>query len=114
LRREIADFISMTVTVLTNDPDSLLNEIKRQIKDGTIRTWSCDTDGDFTHTPEQWARKAYLRPSVQSGKLVLSIMEIDKTPGQVEEIYAVYHGRFIEMLLRHAGPMFTLASANPR
>lgn len=76
-----------------------------------IETWSYDSDGDFTHTPTQWSKKAWLRPSVQGGALVLNILN-PKGVTLSKEIYGVYHGRFIEMLLTHFDTKFSDAEAS--
>ncbi len=101
----------MAIRVSTNEPSSLLAEIKKAIDARHVDTWSHDSDGDFTHTPSQWVRKAWLRPTVQAGALVLNILN----PQGVKlskEIYGVYHGRFIEMLLVHFDNKFADAHAS--
>jgi hypothetical protein len=100
----------MAIRVSTTHPSSLLAAIKKAIDGRHVDTWSYDSDGDFTHTPVQWAKKAWLRPSLQPGALVLNILN----PTGVnlsKEIYGVYHGRFIEMLLAHFDDKFGDADA---
>lgn len=95
----------------TESPDKLLAAIKIGIDKGHIETWEYDGDGDFTHTPPQWRYKAWLRPVIVSGSLrfgILSRKDIDLST----ETYAVYHGRFIEMILAHLDSLFTVASAS--
>lgn len=102
----------MAVNLDTTDPQALLTAFKRGIDAGHIVTWSYDTDGDFTHTPEQWKKKAWLRPRVYQGRLTLNIL--GRTGEAMPlEVYAVYHGRFIEAMIRHCRARFTLASATP-
>jgi hypothetical protein len=48
----------MAVRVSTTHPSSLLAAIKKAIDARHVDTWSYDSDGDFTHTPLQWAKKA--------------------------------------------------------
>jgi len=55
----------MSVRALTADAQDLLDEIKTQIDQGHIETWSYSQAGDFTHTPTQWKNKAWLRPKVE-------------------------------------------------
>lgn len=100
----------MAVNVQTDSPEELLNSIYSAIEDGTIQTWESDQDGDFTHSPHQWKNKAWLRPSIEGGDLVLNILW---PQGQKlsKEVYAVYHGRFIEMLLAHFDDSFSDANA---
>ena len=101
----------MAITVVSTAPTTLLANIKEQIDDKEIRTWSYDQDGDFTHTPPQWKDKAWLRPKIVTGKLILNILPPSKTKLSAE-VYAVYHGRFIEMLLEHFDKEFPLAWAS--
>jgi hypothetical protein len=100
----------MAVRISTPQPNGLLLAVKKAIDERHVETWAYDSDGDFTHTPVQWHKKAWLRPSIQSGALVFNIL----TPRGVnlsKEIYGVYHGRFIEMLLAHFDTSFATADA---
>lgn len=101
----------MAVIVSTSDPQGLLAAIKKNINQNVVATWSYDTDGDFTHTAEQWKNKAWLRPRVEDdGRLVMNILT-PRSATLSTTIYAIYHGRFIEMLLAHFDGKFTRASA---
>lgn len=101
----------MAIIVRTATPLSLLTSIKTGIAEGRVTTWSIDSDGDFTHSPEQWIHKAWLRPRiVRSEFLVLNALS-PKDTRMSSVVYAVYHGRFIEMLLSHFDKEFSNASA---
>jgi hypothetical protein len=100
----------MAVKAICNNPQELLSEIKTAIRAGTVKTWELDTDGDLTHSPEQWKNQAWFRPSVQTGQLVFMIIG-QEGEAMSTEVYAVYHGRFIEMLLTHFDNKFSSASA---
>lgn len=99
------------ISVQTVAPTGLLAKIRRAIDNGHIVTWAYDTDGDFTHVPPQWRWRAWLRPTVQPGALALSIIPNSKST-LTNEVYGVYHGRFVEMLLAHFSKDFSIASAN--
>ena len=105
----------MAIHFKTGTPKKLLAAYKRAIDDGHVTTWSYDGEGDFTHTAEQWSKKAWLRPKiVPREELVLYIL----APRETElssALYAVYHGRFIESMLRHCDKLFVngYASAMP-
>lgn len=105
----------MALHFKTKTPKKLLATFKKAIDDGHVATWSYDKDGDFTHTAEQWLRKAWFRPKIKEGtELVLYIL----TPKETRLsslIYAIYHGRFIESMLRHCDNLFVegCASAMP-
>ena len=98
----------MAVIVICDNPQGLLNQIKKGIASGTIVTWLQDTDGDFTHSPDQWRNEAWFRPSVQQDRLVFNILG-NRTKRMSKVTYAVFHGRFIEMLLTHFDESFTRA-----
>ena len=98
--------------IYTTNPNTLLVSIKKAIDEGHVTTWSYDADGDFTHTPVQWVRKAWLKPSVKMDHLQLNIIWPEGSP-KSKEVYSVYHGRFIEMLLAHFDTKFTSAVATP-
>ncbi len=99
----------MAVIIKTNTPEELLKLIKKAIDEGDVVTWSYDDDGDFTHTPNQWKYKAWLKPEIYDTELRLGII---KRNDEVlsKEIYGVYHGRFIEMVLVHFDGIITFAS----
>lgn len=90
----------MAVYIKTNNPATLLSKIKNLINKGKIDTWQYDSDGDFSHTPDQWLNQAWFRPFVEKERLVFGILG-NKKVGMSKSLYAVYHGRFIEMLLTH-------------
>jgi len=100
----------MAVRVFCNDPSGLLRKVKASIRDGAIDTWSVDSDGDFTHTPEQWKNRAWFRPAIFDDKLVFNILGPRSTPIS-KTVYGVYHGRLIEMLVTHFDDQFSRASA---
>jgi len=100
----------MGIRVETSNPQALLAAVKEAIRKDKVRTWSCDGDGDFTHSADQWNLKAWLRPSLESGALLLRILP-PKGQQITKEVYGIYHGRFIEMLLVHFDDQFSNAYA---
>lgn len=101
----------MAIRFKTKDPQKLLDDFKRAVDKGTVATWSYDQDGDFTHTPDQWKNKAWLRPKTKNGELVFSIIN-QKSKNLSSLVYAVYHGRFIESMLNHFDSSFSNAEAS--
>ena len=102
----------MAVLVQTPSPNQLLQTIRGAIDQGHIKTWTYDRDGDFTHTPDQWRGKAWLRPVAQNGTLKFGIIG----PNQAsisKAVYGVYHGRWIEELLTHFDTVVGNISATP-
>jgi len=99
------------LTFDTSTPNNLLSRIKKLIDSGQIKTWAYDTDGDFTHTATQWNNKAWLRPHVNGSNLQFTIL--GPTSGLSTEVYAIYHGRFLEMMLAHFFNSFTVSNCTP-
>jgi len=100
----------MAVIVKTSNPTQLLKLIKKKIDDRSIDTWTYDSDGDFTHSPEQWKNKAWFNPKIYSNELRFGILG-QKDTTMKTHIYGIYHGRFIEMLLNHFDSSFTNVQA---
>ena len=92
----------MALTVKTKNAKALLSAIKKAIDDKTIDTWTYDSDGDFTHSPEQWKNKAWFKPAtiLKPDELRFGLYGQNEINTTVL-VYAVYHGRFAEMLLNH-------------
>ena len=90
----------MAVYVKTDKASELLENLKKAIDDDKIKTWKYDDDGDFYHSPEQWQYNGWLRPYTTDNYLVFGILK-PKNETMKTVAYAVYHGRFIEMMLSH-------------
>ena len=90
----------MAIFVKTNEPAELLNRIREGIRKKNIDTWLCDSAGDFTHDTDQWRYRAWIRPFVETDRIVFGIL-CRKDHNLSIADYAIYHGRFAEMLLRH-------------
>lgn len=101
------------ITFNSASPQQLLVSLREAIRKGHITTWS-EQNGYFTHTPTQWAHKAWLHPSIQGSELRFAIIKPQDT-NITTEVYAVYHGRFIETMLAHFDKQFSngFASAMP-
>jgi hypothetical protein len=104
---------SVAVAFKTSDPSGLLARIKHAVDNGAVDTWSYDKDGDFTHTPTQWKSKAWLRPSVQAGQLRTTTIK-PKDANITWEVYAIYMGRFSEMMIAHFHDYFSLAESTAK
>lgn len=103
----------MALIISTNKANDLVKAIKTAIDEGHVDTWEYDDDGDFTHTPSQWRNEAWLRPVPYTNELRFGILKRQDVDLSVE-IYAVYHGRFIEMLLAHFEQYFLTATATSK
>lgn len=100
----------MAVIVNVSEPEGLLQAIRSAARGGELETWSMDADGDFTHSRPQWRLKAWFRPRVSEGMIVFNILA-PREAVMSRATYAVYHGRFIEMLLAHFDTRFRRAVA---
>lgn len=90
----------MSIYVKSSNPQKLIHDINEKIENSEINTWCVDNDGDYTHTAEQWKNHAWIHPIVEADRVIFAIW------GRVRENlsvvdYAIYHGRFVEMLLAH-------------
>lgn len=94
----------MAIRIATSQPQELLDQIKSLIDKGSIKSWSYDNDGDFTHTAQQWRFKAWFRPRVRGDELLLSILTQRGVP-MSKATYGAYHGQLIETVLSHADTM---------
>ncbi len=102
----------MAVRLFTERPRKLLDRIKILIDEGHIATWRYSSEGDFTHTAAsgQWENRAWLRPKVLEDRLLFNIIR-PKNGSVNREVYAVYHGRFIEMAVAHVPELFRVGAA---
>jgi hypothetical protein len=101
----------MAVYFTTDSPNKLLSAFKKAIDDGKVVTWSYDEEDDFTHTAPQWNELAWLSPTIGDGRLEFYIFPPeDKTISK--EVYAIFHGRFIESFLAHCDKLFEYAYAS--
>jgi hypothetical protein len=107
----------LALAVSTASPQSLLAAIKKAIDDKKVVTWRYKDIGGvryYTHSANQWDSLAWFKGSIESPGLVFYIVP-PKGKKISTEVYAVYHGRFTEMLLAHFDSQFreTSASAIP-
>jgi hypothetical protein len=101
----------MAIYFKTRTPKKLLAAYKKAIDDGHVVTWAYDADGDFTHTADQWNRKAWLRPRIREAEALALNILAPQDSSISSKIYAIYHGRFIESMLAHCDKLFDDATA---
>jgi hypothetical protein len=88
------------VKVETTNPQGLLEDIEKAIEANEITTWEKARSGSFTHTEDQWMNKAWFKPKVGTQSIIFNIIR-PKGGNVSSEAYAIYHGRFSYMLLKH-------------
>ncbi len=90
----------MSIYVRCSNPQKLVDDINYKIGNSEIDTWSVDKDGDYTHAAEQWRNHAWIHPIIETGRVIFAIWgRVNEDLSVVD--YAIYHGRFVEMLLAH-------------
>ncbi len=92
----------MALTAHTKTPKKLLREIRNAIDVGTIVRWQ-STNNSFTYTgPPDWLkRKAWFKPTVLEREAIKFNIIRPEGKNVTKDIYAIYHGRFVTMLLSH-------------
>jgi hypothetical protein len=105
----------MAIYVTTGNGQALLAAIYKAIDDKNVRTWRYETHGGvkyLTHSAEQWDKKAWMKASAQQPGLVFNIVK-SQSENISTEVYAIYHGRLVEMLLAHFdGQIFSAAATS--
>lgn len=105
----------MAITIKTPNPANLITSIENAIKLGTIKDWELSKSESgtiyFTHSAASEQNKAWFKVSPPSdtssaGTLVFNIVR-PKNEKINKIVYAIYHGRFAEMLLTHFDNQFT-------
>src|SRR4051812_18472015 len=84
--------------------------VLREISNGNIRTWGKNSDGSIFHIGEndQWRQCARFIPAGDNQWYNILILEHQDCKGKsLAQIYGVYHGRLIEMLISHFNKSFS-------
>jgi hypothetical protein len=97
----------MSLLFTTNKPETLLARLRLCVEQKHIETWAYDERGDFTHTPDQWRFKAWMRPYVVNEGLAFGIVSRSDEPLR-KGTYGVYHGRLAECVTNHADDLFNV------
>lgn len=90
----------------TGSPGALWTNIKKDIADEKIKTWSIvyntNNEERLTHKPEQWFKKALLKPTTGTNpdRLILTVTWFTSSVPD-EYTKGLYLGRFTEVLLEH-------------
>jgi hypothetical protein len=105
----------MAVSFFTDSPQWLLNEFNKRIEQkepkDKITTWERSSDGKYyTHKSDEWRKKAWFKPSVETGRLIFNIIK-PKDRNVTKVVYGYYHGHLIETFLNHFDHDFTKAEA---
>lgn len=102
----------MRIEIHTPSPALLWDNIKRDINNNTLQTWSvvyANQNEEFlTHSPGQWFNKALLQPSSANNPSRL-IFTVTWYTNSVPDEYTrgLFIGRFTEVLLAHYKSSFS-------
>lgn len=90
----------MSLKVYTSNPESLYKKMNDVASVGNLPTWTVDADGDFTHNTTQWRGKAWFRKrEIRDNEMIIFGLVGRRNINVTKSEYAVFHGRFAEMLL---------------
>ena len=101
------------ITVITKQPYSLLRRINEGIDKYEIQTWEYDSAGDYTYVSYQWRFRAWFRPIVTKGEKIEFLIVGNSRILPSRNDYAIYHGRFAEMLIAHFFKYFSKIEITP-
>jgi hypothetical protein len=95
----------LAIYFATDKAQTLLNQFIAKIDQteakGKITTWEKSGDGKYyTHTSAEWRHKAWIKPTVESTRLVFNIIK-PQNANITEVVYGYYHGHLIETFLNH-------------
>lgn len=105
----------MSVNASTTQPKVLLAALAKAIDESQIKTWRYkDISGTrwYTHSADQWDARAWFKATTKTGGVIFNIAP-PKGGSITTEVYAIFHGRFIEMLIAHFANMLSLTAASP-
>src|SRR4249919_668151 len=106
----------MEMHFVTHDPAGLLKAFNAKIDqkqvEGKITTWERSDDGKYyTHKAAEWTKKAWFKPSVESGQLTFNIIK-PQNQSISAVAYGYYHGHLLETFLNHFDKQFSTGSAS--
>lgn len=87
--------IYLNKTIKTEEFIALINTA---IENESIITWKKDSDGDYTASSSQWSMQAWMHLYPSSDHIKVGIIS-RRNVKLSSTTYAIYHGRFSEMLL---------------
>jgi hypothetical protein len=110
----------MPIIITVGDSKKLLDDIKKLIdeakkhpdKEGVIKSWDYDGDGDFFHVKDEWPQGMWLHPAVKAGTLELTPIAPE---GKTLTLATLGHrqGQFAGMTLTHFSSVISSACLIP-
>ena len=99
------DTRTMAIIITSAQPRTLLKEIREQVHEGRLRNWRLKS-GKYLAYVGDHGNEAWLSPEISINELRFEITG-PEVIGVNREMYAIYHGRFIETLLSCFTTWFT-------
>lgn len=90
----------LTIYLHSIKAEDFIELMNQAISNESIVTWKKDPDGDYTATPSQWYMQAWMHLYPSSDHIKVGIIS-RRNVKLSSTTYAIYHGRFSEMLLAH-------------
>jgi hypothetical protein len=98
------------IQITTESTTELFDAIRERVRSLRIQEWIIDDDDDLTYASAPWKNLAWMRIRKTTSGLRVNIIGNDEYD-ITREIYAIYHARFIEMLLTNFEELFESAEA---
>lgn len=102
----------MGIIIKTNKPITLLKQIKNDVEEESLKTWSLNKDGDFFHNRDQWVGKGWLRALIDEGFLRFGFVE--NSSDFKKDYFAHIQGRFTGMLINNYSKYFEYVSTTSK
>ena len=108
----------MSLSFNTSNPKALLGlfieAINRESGEkGSITTWEVASDGFFTHTSKEWAKKLWFKAKITPNNSQLVFLTLPPKGKSISvTAYGYYHGHLIETFLNHFEKEFTSVEAS--
>ncbi len=95
----------MKIDAVTNTPKALVDAINKAITDENLKTWAIVYNDKkellYSHTPQQWAEKAMMKPSIKEDRVTFLVSWWSKNGDPGKEVSGYILGRFTEILVVH-------------
>lgn len=93
------------IQIITDNSTRLLEALRDAVQSAHIQEWIIDDQGDFTYANAPWKNLAWMRVRKTTNGLRVNIVGNKEFPVD-DETYAVYHSRFVEMLVLYFDESF--------
>lgn len=107
----------MAVHFMTDAAQALLTAFDKAIAaapaSGSITTWEKTPTSLYTHKANDWKKKAFFKPSIETDRLRFNIIKPENAVVDTL-VYSYYHGHLIETFIKHFDQSFSWARASAK